>query len=259
MVNIYAAIGCGNRSNRDRSKSFFRLPSVILHQGQRTYELSKRRQEVWLSRLNRSDIKPESYAHTRVCSDHFVTGMPSKLYDSTHPDWAPSQLLVFLHRSLSPTPLSPIQTWSSCSNPSFCNFVSPLLSMGWDSATNKDQCVCALWLAINRCRLSSNLAIVRMDPLPWVFWASFLLLPGLEWSRNSLAIVIALSRIIKLQNAVDHAYRIALLRAYVHSYSSRIAHTCTPRWRPLVWRIFKLRNCKGSIQLNSLICMAFEA
>ena len=95
MVNFCAAIGCGNRGNRDRSKSFFRLPSVILHQGQRTYELSKKRQEVWLSRLNRSDIKPESYAHTRVCSDHFVTGMPSKLYDSTHPDWAPSQKLGY--------------------------------------------------------------------------------------------------------------------------------------------------------------------
>ena len=29
-----------------------------------TYELSKKRQEVWLSRLNRSDIKPESLTLT---------------------------------------------------------------------------------------------------------------------------------------------------------------------------------------------------
>ena len=96
MVNFFAVVGCGNRGNRERSKSFFQLPSVVLHQGQQTYELSKKRQEVWLSRLNRSDIKPDSYAHTRVCSDHFVTGMPFKLYDSTHPDWAPSQKLGYV-------------------------------------------------------------------------------------------------------------------------------------------------------------------
>ena len=38
---------------------------------------------------------PEQYYNIRVCSDHFVSGAPSKLYDVTNPDWAPSLKLVY--------------------------------------------------------------------------------------------------------------------------------------------------------------------
>lgn len=35
-------------------------------------------------------IRPEQYPNTRVCSDHFVSGSPSTLFDENNPDWAPS-------------------------------------------------------------------------------------------------------------------------------------------------------------------------
>ena len=38
---------------------------------------------------------PEQYYNTRVCSDHFVSGCPAKLYDVNNPDWAPSLKLVY--------------------------------------------------------------------------------------------------------------------------------------------------------------------
>ena len=58
---------------------FFSFPSVIARQGDQTRELSEKRRDAWLARLKRADVKPESYLYIRVCSDHFVSGMPSKL------------------------------------------------------------------------------------------------------------------------------------------------------------------------------------
>jgi len=45
---------------------------------------------LWLSRIKKANLKVEN---TRICSDHFIGGAPSKLHDSTHPDWAPSRKL----------------------------------------------------------------------------------------------------------------------------------------------------------------------
>ena len=88
MVNFCAVVGCGKRGDRDKGKRFFRLPTVIKHQGEQTRLLSERRRREWLAAIRRQDIKPENYPYTRVCSEHFVSGQPSKLYESTHPDWA---------------------------------------------------------------------------------------------------------------------------------------------------------------------------
>ena len=90
MVNFCAVVGCSSRSNRDKEKSFYRLPAVITNQGKQTQELSERRRRSWLAAIRRKDIKSESYAYMRVCSEHFVSGKPSKLYDATNPDWSPS-------------------------------------------------------------------------------------------------------------------------------------------------------------------------
>ena len=73
MVNFCAIVGCGKRSNRDKGTSFFRIPTEISHQGKRTHELTKKRRLLWLARIHRADLKPASY--TRVCSNHFVTGI----------------------------------------------------------------------------------------------------------------------------------------------------------------------------------------
>ena len=86
---LCAMAACGNRSTRDKSKSYFRLPKVVTHQGDKTFELSKRRRDEWLARIRREDITPKQHPDIRVCSDHFVGG-PAKLYDVVSPDWAPS-------------------------------------------------------------------------------------------------------------------------------------------------------------------------
>ena len=92
---ICAVFGCGNRSGRDKGIKFFRLPSVLTNQGRETECLSEKRRDTWLVRINRKDILLEQYYNTRVCSNHFVSGAPSKLYDNNNPDWAPSLKLGY--------------------------------------------------------------------------------------------------------------------------------------------------------------------
>lgn len=77
---------------RDRGKSFYRLPAVICNQGTQTKALSRKRQDAWLAKIRR---EAEQYYNIRVCSDHFINGSPSHLYDKINPDWAPSLKLVF--------------------------------------------------------------------------------------------------------------------------------------------------------------------
>ena len=74
MVNFCAVVGCSKRSNRDKDVRFYCIPGVITHQGQQTLELSKRRRELWLSRLHRDDLGPQKQRYARVCSKHFLTG-----------------------------------------------------------------------------------------------------------------------------------------------------------------------------------------
>ena len=66
MVNFCAIIGCSNRTDNHKERSFYHLPAIITHQGAETETLST------------------------LCSDHFITGSPSSLYDITNPDWVPS-------------------------------------------------------------------------------------------------------------------------------------------------------------------------
>ena len=90
MVNFCAVVGCANKAKKGDGRSFFRLPAVVTHLGEEDYELSKRRRDAWIARIRREDLKPESYRNVRVCSNHFVTGKPALLYDTTNQDWAPS-------------------------------------------------------------------------------------------------------------------------------------------------------------------------
>ena len=87
---ICAVVGCANRSVRDKTKRFFRLPSIISSQGDQTQELCKRRQAAWIAKIRREDIKPGRYRNIRICSDHFVSGAPSPLYDESNEDWVPT-------------------------------------------------------------------------------------------------------------------------------------------------------------------------
>ena len=53
MVKFCAVVGCGNRSNRDKDKSFYRLPAVVTNQGAHTEELSDKRRRSWLAAIRR--------------------------------------------------------------------------------------------------------------------------------------------------------------------------------------------------------------
>ena len=87
MVNFCAVVICTNKVKKGNRKCLFCLPAVITHL--RRCERSRAKQEEWLARICRQDIKPESYTTIHVYSDHFITGRPAKLYDTTHQDWAP--------------------------------------------------------------------------------------------------------------------------------------------------------------------------
>ena len=97
---LCAMIGCGNRSQKDKEKSYYRLPSVISLQG-KTYDLSKKSQEEWLARIKRQDLKKDQFGNIRVCSDYLISGSPVKLYHVNNPDWAPSLKLGY--KSSQPT------------------------------------------------------------------------------------------------------------------------------------------------------------
>ncbi|XP_077993128.1 uncharacterized protein LOC144447095 [Glandiceps talaboti] len=92
MPDFCCIIECGNRGDRDVGKRFFRIPKIRTKEGERTKEISQKRQEKWLSNIRRADIKTSGIesGYLRVCSDHFVSGGPSKLYDENSLDWAPT-------------------------------------------------------------------------------------------------------------------------------------------------------------------------
>ena len=73
MPACCAIVNCSNRHRRD-NKSFFILPKVIEHQGDKLRELSKERRDKWLANISRGDIKPSSQDNITVCSDHFIEG-----------------------------------------------------------------------------------------------------------------------------------------------------------------------------------------
>ncbi|XP_062386610.1 zinc finger protein 70-like [Sardina pilchardus] len=88
MVTTCIVPCCRKRSDKCPLLRYFRIPAVRLNEGDVTRELTDRRRATWIARINRANFYPTA-AH-RVCSQHFVKGEPSQLYDRTNPDWAPS-------------------------------------------------------------------------------------------------------------------------------------------------------------------------
>ena len=64
--------GCTNNSNKSKGVHYFAIPTVRKNEGKATEELSHRRRELWLLRINRLNFQPTP--HSKVCSDHFATG-----------------------------------------------------------------------------------------------------------------------------------------------------------------------------------------
>ena len=77
MGVLCAVYGCGNNSMHDVSKRFFRFPKVIKNNDpQRKDELlSTERRRKWFVSISRVDLTEEKAEYTRVCSDHFISGI----------------------------------------------------------------------------------------------------------------------------------------------------------------------------------------
>ncbi len=56
-----AVINCGNRTGRSKGKRLFRLPTVISSQGDKSLELSSKRQREWLASIKRKDVRPDQF------------------------------------------------------------------------------------------------------------------------------------------------------------------------------------------------------
>ena len=101
---VYCAIyNCNNSSERCAKlrivkKSFFRIPKIIRHHDEETELRSTDRREKWFQAIKRRDMDT-SADHYRVCSDHFVSGKPAKLYESLDPDWVPTMNLGYPKKS----------------------------------------------------------------------------------------------------------------------------------------------------------------
>ncbi|XP_064085196.1 LOW QUALITY PROTEIN: histone-lysine N-methyltransferase eggless-like [Macrobrachium nipponense] len=93
MVSYCAVFGCGNNSEREVNKSYFKIPRVTQNGKSKESVLSQLRQEAWISSLSSSNLNAEDLKAYRVCSDHFVKGKPCRLYDVDNIDWVPTQNL----------------------------------------------------------------------------------------------------------------------------------------------------------------------
>lgn len=87
---LCVVIGCSKRSGRDRDVSFYRIPKIVTHRGERDYELSKKRRNGFLAAISRDDLTDKVLQNDRICSRHFISGKPAALYDDTNPDWLPN-------------------------------------------------------------------------------------------------------------------------------------------------------------------------
>ena len=75
MVTSFAVAGCSIKDERSE-------------------KLSRDRRKLCLARINRKNLTENQLAvknsTLNACSNHFISGQPSKLYETRDPDWAPS-------------------------------------------------------------------------------------------------------------------------------------------------------------------------
>lgn len=76
MPNFCAVYKCGHNSARDKEYSYFRIPKVIMNQGEETKLLSIQRRQQWLKNVHRAkhDLTEKKVECSRICSEHFVSG-----------------------------------------------------------------------------------------------------------------------------------------------------------------------------------------
>ena len=75
MPHLCGVFNCSLNSKREKGKfQFFRLPSILLHQGEEMKKLSEERRREWLANINRADLDDAKADHSRVSSNHFISG-----------------------------------------------------------------------------------------------------------------------------------------------------------------------------------------
>ena len=91
---ICLVISCGNKTGKKRSNvekvRFFRVPRVIVNQGEYTEELTSERRRMWISAISREDLTDDILERDRVCSQNFVSGEAANDWDRFNVDWVPT-------------------------------------------------------------------------------------------------------------------------------------------------------------------------
>ena len=90
MVTSCCVVGCSVSKKNYPEASFFRIPAILRNDEQ---AISKKRKELWMARINRKNVITTTTL--RVCNKHFIKDHPSKLFQSSDPDWAPNQHLGY--------------------------------------------------------------------------------------------------------------------------------------------------------------------
>ena len=84
-------VGCGRKSGKRNTQGFFRIPSVVKHQGEEFEDLTTERRNSWISAISRGDTDTKNVLESeRVCERHFVSGRPSPNWDKFNVDWIPT-------------------------------------------------------------------------------------------------------------------------------------------------------------------------
>jgi hypothetical protein len=86
-------VGCSKRSGRDKDVSFYRVPKVIHNKGPYIKDLTLQRRAGFIAAISRDDLTESILENDRVCSRHFISGVPADLHDRLNPDWLPTQSL----------------------------------------------------------------------------------------------------------------------------------------------------------------------
>lgn len=90
-------VGCGNKTGKAQRSAenirFFRVPRVVVDQGECTEEMTADRRRKWISAISRDDLTDSILSNDRLCSKHFVSGQAAKDWDRYNVDWVPTLCL----------------------------------------------------------------------------------------------------------------------------------------------------------------------
>ena len=90
-------VGCGNKTGKIQPTiekvSFFRVPRIVVNQGEYMEELTSERRRRWIPAISRENVTDCILESDRVCSKHFVSGEPAKDWVRFNVDWFPTLCL----------------------------------------------------------------------------------------------------------------------------------------------------------------------